>query len=157
MIILEGFILQAEVACLTSTFVKILTIVYYKNLYDVFFFNPRTTDSSIRKGLPEVISFNLLIREILSRANCSGPCTLKYFVSPRMDISQLPEQLVQHPIMLIVNALFPYQVSFPHSKLCPLSLLLQYNPDLCVLFQTYVHHHLKALTYSLTLLFLRLD
>lgn len=37
--------------------------------------------------------------------------------------------------MLIVNALFPNQVSFPYSKLCPLShTLLKYISDLCFLY-----------------------
>lgn len=144
-IILEVFILQVEVACLTSSFVKILTIVYYKNLYSVFYINLEPLDQVFWKGLPNVIYFNLLIREILGRANCSGPCRVKYFVSPRMGISQLSEQLAQCLIMFIVIALFPYQFSFLYSKLRPLSLLLQYISHLCFLFQTYVFHHLKAL------------
>lgn len=153
-IILEGFILQVEVACLTTSFVKILTTVYCKNLYSVFYTVLGPLNQVFWKGLSELICFSLLIREILGRANWSGPLQCN-ILSPRTDISQLSEQLVQCFIMLIVNSFFPYQVSFPYSRLCPLShIILQYVSGFCFLF---VFRHVKALIYSLTLLFLRLD
>lgn len=76
MIILEGYILQVEVTCLMASFVKILTIVYYNNFYSIFHMIIVQLNQVFWKGLPEVIYFNLLIREILGRANLSGPCTV---------------------------------------------------------------------------------
>lgn len=147
---------SGRLACLTTSFVKVLTIVYYKNFYSVFHIILGQLNQVFWKGLREVSYFNLLIREILDMVSCSGPCTVKYFVPSRMDISQLSE-LVQC-CMLAVNALCPYQGGFPHSKLCPVShVLLQYISDLCFWFQIYVSNHLKAWIYSLILLFLRLD
>lgn len=131
---MEGFILQIEVACLTTSFIKILTIAL-QEFVQCFLNNPRTIESSILEGTSRGRLPQPPEQRTLGRANCSGPCTGKDFVSPRMDISQLSEQLVQCLTMLIVNALFPNQVSFPYSKLCLLShTLLQYISDLCFLY-----------------------